>query len=426
MRNPLSFTRRSVRLPLLAAVLTALFSLPVSTPAEMLQPGDFVAICGDSITAQRIYSVYIEEYLILCQPALGLQAQQFGWGGESAPSYLDRMENDILFFHPNIVTLCYGMNDGRYAPVNPGTLDTYRNAMTNIVAGLKKSGVRNIVLGTPGAVDTNSFKKLDPAVYNNTLKELGNVARRVAEDQGVGFADIHSVMIEAMAKAKAKYGEKYNVAGNDGIHPNRNGHLVMAYAFLKAMGCDGNIGTITLDMEEGKAEATAGHKVLASGKDFVEIESSRYPFCFYGDPSQQESTLGMSEFIPFNNDLNRFNLVVNNPPGKSVKITWGQNSKTFPADQASSGINLAAEFPENPFSKPFAEADARIREKQTLEGMLSKELLHSIPLWVQSFPDEKENFQKLANKIVDRVATLRKQSSQLAVPVKYKIKVESL
>jgi len=426
MRLPLSRLRQLFRLPVFAVALAVFLSLPAAARAEMLQPGDFVAICGDSITAQRIYSVYMEEYLILCQPAAALQAQQFGWGGESAPSYLDRMENDVLVFHPNIVTLCYGMNDGRYTPVNPGTLDTYRTAMTSIVEELKKAGVRNIVVGTPGAVDTGSFKKLDPAVYNNTLKELGNVARDVAEKQGVGFADVHSVMIEAMAKAKAKYGDKYNVAGNDGIHPNRNGHLIMAYAFLKALGCDGDIGTITLDMKDGKAEATAGHKVLSSGKDFVEVESSRYPFCFFGDPSQQESTLGMTEFIPFNNDLNRFNLVVKNPTGKSVKVTWGQTSKTFPAEQAASGINLAAEFPDNPFSKPFAEADARIREKQTLEGVLSKDLLHSTPLWVQSFPDEKENFQKLANKIVDRAAALRKQSSQLAIPVNYKIVVESL
>ncbi len=28
--------------------------------------------------------------------------------------------------------------------------------------------------------------------------------------------------------------------GRDGVHPDRNGHLVMAYAFLKALGCDGN------------------------------------------------------------------------------------------------------------------------------------------------------------------------------------------
>ncbi len=84
-------------------------------------------------------------------------------------------------------------------------------------------------------------------------------------------------MLDAMARAKAKYGNKYAVAGSDGVHPNRKRPSHHGYAFLKALGCDGNIGTITLDLKVGKAEATEGHKVLATGKDFVEIESSRYP-----------------------------------------------------------------------------------------------------------------------------------------------------
>ncbi len=151
----------------------------------MLKAGDFVAICGDSITAQCLYSQYIEDYLVLCQPAPGLQAQQFGWSGERAPSFLRRMENDVLVFRPNIVTLCYGMNDGGYTAVNTTALDTYRSALTAIVAGLKKSGVHKIVIGTPGSVDTDTFVRIDPAVYNNTLKELGDVAKEVASKEEV-------------------------------------------------------------------------------------------------------------------------------------------------------------------------------------------------------------------------------------------------
>jgi len=412
------------KLPLIVAALGFALSLSISARAEMLKKGDFVAICGDSITAQKLYSLYIEDYLILCQPAADLQTQQFGWGGEKAPAFLERMENDVLVFHPNIVTLCYGMNDGGYAPVSPKTLEAYRTAIGDIVTSLKRAGVRNIVIGTPGAVDTTSFTKLDPAMYNQTLLELGSVAKQVAEKEGTGFADVHSVMLDAMAKAKAKYGSKYNVAGNDGIHPNRNGHLIMAYAFLKALGCDGDIGTITLDMKNGKAEATSGHKVLSSGTEFVEVESSRYPFCFSGDPSQQDGNLGMTEFIPFNEELNRFKLVVKNPTGKSVKVTWGKNSKNFSAEEASSGINLAAEFLQNPFSQSFADAETKIREKQFAESPLSKDLQHSLPQWVKSFPDEKETFQKLSTKVVERASALRRQSSDVVVPVKHKIVVE--
>jgi len=44
----------------------------IAAPAQnmaRLQQGDFVAICGDSITEERIYSVYIQDYLLMCQPA---------------------------------------------------------------------------------------------------------------------------------------------------------------------------------------------------------------------------------------------------------------------------------------------------------------------------------------------------------------------
>ncbi len=88
----------------------------------------------------------------------------------------------------------------------------------------------------------------------------------------------------------------------------------------------------------------------------VELESSRYPFCFYGDPSKTSATSGVIEFFPFNQDLNRLTLVVKEPAGR-YKVTWGKTSKEFSAEQLSTGINLAAEFIDNPFSEPFQKVE---------------------------------------------------------------------
>ena len=99
----------------------------------------------------------------------------------------------------------------------------------------------------------------------------------------------------------------------------------MAYAFLKALGCDGDIGTITVDLAANKAEATDGHKVLSATDGTVEVESSRYPFCFYRRPASPSATSGIIEFFPFNEDLNRFKLVVTGlPAGTKAKVTWGK------------------------------------------------------------------------------------------------------
>ncbi|MCA9167589.1 MAG: hypothetical protein KDB23_07965, partial [Planctomycetales bacterium] len=84
----------------------------------VLEKGDRLAIIGDSITEQKLYSKYIETYLLACYPELQIQAYQFGWGGERAPGFANRMENDLIPWKPDVVTTCYGMNDGSYRAYN--------------------------------------------------------------------------------------------------------------------------------------------------------------------------------------------------------------------------------------------------------------------------------------------------------------------
>ena len=72
----------------------------------MLQTNDRLAICGDSITEQKMYSRIIEDYLTVCVPDLHVTVRQYGWSGERAPGFLARMTNDCLRFKPTIATTC--------------------------------------------------------------------------------------------------------------------------------------------------------------------------------------------------------------------------------------------------------------------------------------------------------------------------------
>lgn len=401
---------------------------PATTQAAAaLKENDLVAICGDSITEQKLYSVFIEDYLLMCQPKQKLGAAQFGWGGEVAPGFLGRISN-VLRFPVTVATTCYGMNDGGYKPIDDETKKKYRDGMTGIVDTFKKSGVRFVVVGSPGVVDSKLYRK-DPAQaaeYNKTLAALRDLARDIAKEQGVAFADVHGAMADAMAKAKAKYGEDYEFAGGDGVHPNKNGHLVMAYAFLKALGCDGNIGTITVDLTANKAEATDGHKVASSKDGVVELESTRYPFCFSGDPKSPDATSGVIEFVPFNQDLNRLQLIVTNPGAEKLKITWGTAAKEFTAADLAKGINLAAEFLDNPFSAQFAAVEAVIRNQQNYETPLVKNFLHNLPANLQMLPEQKESWDKITTAAIEKDAALRTASSAAVTPVKHTIKLEKI
>src|SRR5690242_9981004 len=101
-----------VRTRLWLLVCLAVASPCVAAAEQGLQKADYVAVIGDSITEQKKYSVFIEDYLVMCQPAVDLTTTQFGWSGETSWGFAARMGNDTLRFKPTVATTCFGMNDG--------------------------------------------------------------------------------------------------------------------------------------------------------------------------------------------------------------------------------------------------------------------------------------------------------------------------
>lgn len=424
-QSPSSFQRHICLVA--GALLSVMQSLSIAG-VDGLKPGDTVAICGDSITEQKLYSVFIEDYLLMCQPITNLTAHQFGWGGERADGFASRISSEVLPFHPTVATTCYGMNDGAYAPIDAARQTAYRQSTEAIVKQFRAAGVRLIVIGSPGPVDSDTFdrfgRSIKAATYNQTLADLTRIAGEVAREQGVTFADVYTPMTQVMQAAKARYGADYHVAGWDGIHPAPNGHLVMAYAFLKALGCSGDIGTFTWDARSGTATATEGHKITPSAKGVIEIESTRYPFCFSGQPADPNSPTGVLEFLPFNEELNRLQLIVRNGGTAQLKVTWGEQARIFSAAQLERGINLAAEFPENPFSAPFARVDNVVRTQQNYETPAVKDLLHHMPTWNSLLPDEQGQVERLKASLIRKARALSESSRSAVTPVKHSIRIE--
>jgi lysophospholipase L1-like esterase len=413
---------------------------------SVLKTGDVLTICGDSITAQTVYSVYIEDYILMCQPVTGVRVMQCGWGGETSTHFAKHMKDDILTLSPTVVTTSYGMNDGNYDAINPTNEASYRDGLIRIVEAFKSANTRVVIVGSPSAVDTFYFKnprfpKVSANDYNQTLGHLGEIGKEVAVAQGVSFADVYISLTNAMAKAKSKLGANYPVTGNiDGVHPGPPGHLVMAYAYLKAMGFDGNIGTITYDAASGQATATEGQRVISSNAHEIVIESSRYPFCFFRGTEDAEKSDGttvldnwpygdaaMLQFLPFNEDLNRYVLIVKNLKSPRAKITWGEQSKEFSAGELDSGINLAAEFPQNPFVKPFMEVNQIVQNKQTFETTFIRQylseteqnLLNCIPSKTKAIKAIDANYRDIHNAMLENCAKAVK-------PVTHTIRIEEL
>lgn len=420
---------------LATVVIAPMLSLaPAYAAGEAQLPPDArLAIIGDSITEQKMYSKYMETYLVACAGRTDVKVFQFGWSGERAPGFLARMENDLSLFKPTVGTTCYGMNDGSYTPFKPEIGKTYEDAMRAIVKKFDELGVKNVVVGAPGAVDTKFFankpnfpKGQEAAGYNDNLGKLRDIDKQIAADTGKAFADVHGAMITTMEKAKAALGENYDVCGGDGFHPGPNGQLVMAYAFLKGLGCKGDIAEITVDMK-GAAKASDGHKVLGGTGGKVELESTRYPFCFDGDAKSSKGTRSITPYLPFNEELNRFTLKVKNLSGEKAKVTWGGESKEFPRAQLEAGINLAAEFAKTPFDEAFFKYMGAVGNKQAFETGLIKDFVTKFRNYsadIKADPELGTAFATLKTRLGARHAALEMESRKALVPVKHTISVE--
>ena len=364
----------------------------------LLKPGDRLAICGDSITEQKMYSRIMEDYLTMCVPELGVTVRQYGWSGERAPGFLARMTNDCLRFQPTIATTCYGMNDHEYRPYEERIGTTYREKSTAIVGAFKAHGAR-VIQGSPGCVGKMPgwVKSAQGTVedLNLNLCNLRNFGLEIARQEQVGFADVFWPMLKAGVEGQRRYGTNFFIAGMDGVHPDWAGQTVMAYAFLKALGVDGKIGTFTVDLKRNTLTASGGHELISSAPATFTIRSSRYPFSTCLDqvlvetkstrafpscddtPGKETGSIrAVLPLIPFNQELNRFTLVAKNGTAANYRVTWGAASKSFTAKQLARGVNLAAEFAQTPFSESFARVDAAVAAKQAYETKQIKQVFH--------------------------------------------------
>ena len=434
------------RLAFFLMLVGLIFSGAKVRAQSVLKSGDLVAICGDSITDQRVYSVYIADYLLMCQPTAGVKSMQCGWAGATTNSSAGHMKGDVVTLHPDVVTLYYGMNDGGYNLPDPTAENSYRDGLTKLITDFKAGGAHTIIVGSPGIVDTHYFKnphhkEVTASQYNDTLGKLAEIGKTVAESNGAIFADLHTPMIEVMVKSKAAMGEDYPFEGEgDGIHAGPPGHLLMAYSLLKAMGFDGDIGTITYDMASGAATATDGHRIVSSSAGKIVVESHRYPFCFFsgnkdGDKAdaatQAENynygNAAILPFVPFNQDLNRYTLVVRNLKSAKAKVTWGDESKEFTADELAHGINLAAEFQKGPFVKPFFEVHRAVQAQQAYEGMFIRSFLSDLKYQLlHQVPQKASAVNAMEASMKDVEAGFFENSAKAVKPVTHTIKIEEL
>jgi lysophospholipase L1-like esterase len=402
-----------------------------TAPAPMpllIKPGDHVAICGDSITEQRIYSRYIAEYLLACSGVPDLDVAQFGWSGETAQGFALRLDKSLAWYKPTVATMLYGMNDGRYIAFSDDAGNVYRDNMGKCLDSLKGLGARSVLVSSPGAVDTTSFNRpCGPSQYNDTLNHLGNLGEEVAKAHGQTFVDTHQDMVSAMFKAKNVLGQTFLVCGKDGVHPDNDGHLVMMASLLEGLGCDGAIARVQIS-PDGKAEVGDGHTVVASSANgaasvTVDLESRRWPFVLGAEGKTPQNLRSIAPFIDFTTRLDRFIVIMPACPWTKARLTWGDQTVTVDGAQLRFGVNLMDLFSATPFDKQADALDQAVGRLQAFETSFVKGVLNYNGGEIDADPQSKALFDQL----IARQIALRNEKfagvKALLVPVRHRIVV---
>ena len=205
-----------------------------------IKDGDRIVFYGDSITDQRLYTTFVETYIVTRFPAVNVSFVHSGWGGDRVTGGgggpIDRrLERDVFAYKPSVVTVMLGMNDASYRPSIRRSSTSMPNGYEHLVESLKSNlpGVR-ITLIQPSPFDDVTRKPNFEGGYNQVLIRYGEFVKALAEKEGAAVADLNTSVVAALKKAM-----EINATGaqdliRDRVHPGPAGQLLMAEALLKA------------------------------------------------------------------------------------------------------------------------------------------------------------------------------------------------
>jgi len=314
-----------------------------------LKNGDRVVFYGDSITDQRLYTTFVETYVVTRFPKLNVSFVHSGWGGDRVTGGgggpIDRrLQRDVLPYKPTVVTIMLGMNDGSYRAFDQKIFDTYVSGYQRIVQQLKSDlpGLR-LTLIQPSPYDDVTRPPTFEGGYNAVLVRYSEFLKELASKERVDLADLNTPVVAALKKATSTDPAQAQRVIPDRIHPGAGGHLVMAAALLKAWHAPALVSSVEIDAAKGKtarAENTQVSELKSEGALAWTQFDAALPLPVDMNDAVLSLSVRSSDVIEM---LNRQRLKVTGlaAPRYQLKID-GETIGTFSAEQLSEGINLAA------------------------------------------------------------------------------------
>jgi lysophospholipase L1-like esterase len=211
-----------------------------------IQKGSKLIMVGDSITDSgrarpiaeglfdplgRGYVTMVEALLGAVYPSLGIRVINSGNSGNTIRDLATRWQSDVLDARPDWVSIMIGINDVWRQfdlPRQKEThvyIDEYTETLDQLLAKTSSSAAGGVVLMTPYYIEPN---RKDP--MRATMDRYGAAVRKLARKHKTLFVDTQAAFDQVL---KVYYP---GTLAWDRVHPNQAGHMVIARAFLNAVG----------------------------------------------------------------------------------------------------------------------------------------------------------------------------------------------
>mgnify|MGYP004465558853 FL=1 len=204
---------------------------------------DRICFFGDSITAAGDWIGMIADYLIDNRKELKLLPFNCGVAGDNATDAMERMYCDCLQYFPDHVVVMFGMNDicrelygdnfssGENERYRHEKIEKYRHSMEKLFSILTQSGI-HIIACTPTLYDELQETQSENLRHcNEGLLKCRDIVLSIAEEKGIDVVDFSGKWLEMRENEPKKI-----IVCQDRVHPNKDGHRVMAETFLKSCG----------------------------------------------------------------------------------------------------------------------------------------------------------------------------------------------
>jgi lysophospholipase L1-like esterase len=251
----MKIVRRTAMLGLILS-LCPLFLEAAPPPGFYLHDGDRVVFYGDSITDQRLYTTFIETYVVTRFPHLKVSFVHSGVGGDrvsggGAGPIEVRLPRDVVAYKPAVMTIMLGMNDASYRAFDQKIFDTYAAGYRHIVQSVKEAlpGIR-ITLIQPSPYDDVTRPPTFEGGYNKVLVRYGEFIKELGRDQKLAVADLNGPVVAALERANKLDAENAKKLVPDRVHPAPGGHLLMAEALLKTWQAPAIVTSVQIDAAE--------------------------------------------------------------------------------------------------------------------------------------------------------------------------------